>query len=276
MQAISSRVPTDAESTDIDVLGWMSRAALELIGQAGIGYSFDPLVENVPDAYAEAAKYLACVLSLRSAFVIRIAEDCTHVYRVTITSPEMILLRQVAPFLERLGPVWLSRWVMKNSPVRNVRRIVQIGDVLHERSLEIFQAKRAAIEAGDDTDSKDIMSILCMCRFSLFHLLACHNCTVRANMAASGEDRLPEDQLLGQMSCVSPKALRGSVRMQMITMFPGPLSSRQWTPRQTPWRVRYSCSQNIHKCRRNCGARSSTRRRMATNWITINCMLYRT
>lgn len=63
MQAISSRVPTDAESTDIDVLGWMSRAALELIGQAGIGYSFDPLVENVPDAYAEAAKYLACVLS---------------------------------------------------------------------------------------------------------------------------------------------------------------------------------------------------------------------
>lgn len=75
----------------------------------------------------------------------------------------MILLRQVAPFLEHIGPIWLRRWVMKNSPVRNVRRIVQIADVMHERSLEIFQAKRAAIEAGDDTDSKDIMSILCMC-----------------------------------------------------------------------------------------------------------------
>lgn len=62
MQAISSRVSAHAESTaDVDVLGWMSRAALELIGQAGIGHSFDPLIEDVPDSYAEAAKYLACV-----------------------------------------------------------------------------------------------------------------------------------------------------------------------------------------------------------------------
>lgn len=42
----------------------MSRAALELIGQGGIGYSFDPLIEDVSDAYADAAKYFVCVLSL--------------------------------------------------------------------------------------------------------------------------------------------------------------------------------------------------------------------
>lgn len=163
----------------------------------------------------------------------------------------MILLRQAAPFLEHLAPIWLRRWIMKNSPVHNVRRIVQIADVMHERSLEIFQAKRAAIEAGDDTDSKDIMSILRMCRFPLrvVHLLMCHNYTVRANMAASGEDRLPEDQLLGQMSCVHPMTVRGLVRMQIITTFSEPLSSRRWTLRLTPRRVRYNCSQSIHKCR---------------------------
>ncbi|KAL1946273.1 hypothetical protein VTO73DRAFT_15400 [Trametes versicolor] len=162
-KAVSARMTTRAEGTDVDVLGWMSRAALELIGQAGIGYSFDPLIEDVPDAYAETVKHFA----------------------VAATSPEMLLLRQAAPFLKHIGPAWLRRWVMERSPILNVRHIVQIADVLHERSLEIFQAKRAAIEAGEDTDSKDIMSIL-----------------VRANVAASDEDRLPEDQLLGQMSTI--------------------------------------------------------------------------
>lgn len=57
-------MPTHSESSDIDVLGWMSRAALELIGRGGIGYSFDPLIEDVSDAYADAAKYFVCVLFL--------------------------------------------------------------------------------------------------------------------------------------------------------------------------------------------------------------------
>ena len=30
----------------IDVLSWMTRTALELIGQSGLGYSFDPLIED--------------------------------------------------------------------------------------------------------------------------------------------------------------------------------------------------------------------------------------
>nr|BED42983.1 cytochrome P450 monooxygenase [Trametes versicolor] len=163
IEAISSRVPTHSEGAGVDVLGWMSRAALELIGQAGIGYSFDPLTEDKPDAYADAVKNFAPVT----------------------TASEILLLRQLAPFFERLGPAWLHRWVMEKMPVRNVRRAVQITDALYERSLEIFRTKKAALEAGEDTDAKDIMSIL-----------------LRANMEASGEDQLPEDQLLGQMSTI--------------------------------------------------------------------------
>ncbi|OJT02968.1 Cytochrome P450 6a2 [Trametes pubescens] len=163
IDAVSSRVPAHAEGTGIDILGWMSRAALELIGQAGIGYSFDPLTEDVPDAYADAVKNFAPVT----------------------TASEILLFRQLVPFFERLAPAWFHRWVMEMSPVRNVRRTVQITDALYERSLEIFRTKKAALEAGEDTDSKDIMSIL-----------------LRANMEASGEDQLPEDQLLGQMSTI--------------------------------------------------------------------------
>jgi len=37
----------------IDVLSWVSRTALELIGQSGFGYSFDDLTEDaVPHPYA--------------------------------------------------------------------------------------------------------------------------------------------------------------------------------------------------------------------------------
>ncbi|EIW55304.1 cytochrome P450 [Trametes versicolor FP-101664 SS1] len=149
--------------TDIDILGWMSRAALELIGQAGIGYSFDPLTEDVPDAYAEAIKDFAPVM----------------------TSPGMLLIRQAGPYVGHLGPAWLRRWIIEKLPLRDMRRLIQVTDALHERSLDIFQAKKAAVEVGDDTDAKDIMGIL-----------------LRENMKASGEDRLPEDQLIGQMSII--------------------------------------------------------------------------
>ena len=46
------------------MLVWMSRTALELIGQAGLGYSFDPLVSESPDEFAIAVKSFGLV-SLR-------------------------------------------------------------------------------------------------------------------------------------------------------------------------------------------------------------------
>ena len=37
---------------------WMGRTALELIGQGGLGYSFDPLTKNQENAYGQALKDL--------------------------------------------------------------------------------------------------------------------------------------------------------------------------------------------------------------------------
>ena len=37
----------------------MGRTALELVGQAGLGYSFDPLVEDSTDTYGTALKNFA-------------------------------------------------------------------------------------------------------------------------------------------------------------------------------------------------------------------------
>lgn len=58
--AIEKRV--SGAPAEIDMLNWMGRTALELIGQAGLGYSFDPLKDDVtPDVYAEAIKQYVSV-----------------------------------------------------------------------------------------------------------------------------------------------------------------------------------------------------------------------
>ncbi|KAI0716435.1 cytochrome P450 [Earliella scabrosa] len=158
--AISSRIGD--ELRDVDILGWMGRGALELIGQTGIGYSFDPLTEDVADAYAEAVKSFA----------------------PEATSSEMMLLRQATPFVNGLGPAWLRRWIVERLPFRSLQSMLHVSDTLHARSTEIFEAKKATADT-DKPGTKDIISIL-----------------LKANQEASDDDRLTDDQLLGQMSSI--------------------------------------------------------------------------
>ncbi len=46
---------------EVDILRWVGRAALEMIGQGGLGFSFDPLREA---AVEDALKDLVCVFPL--------------------------------------------------------------------------------------------------------------------------------------------------------------------------------------------------------------------
>ena len=55
-KAVEDRVGGHTEPVEVDMLSWMGRTALELIGQAGLGYSFDPLVADTPDDFASAIK----------------------------------------------------------------------------------------------------------------------------------------------------------------------------------------------------------------------------
>lgn len=46
---------------EVDMIKWMGRIALELVGQGGMGHSFDPLVEGSQDTLTEAVKALTYV-----------------------------------------------------------------------------------------------------------------------------------------------------------------------------------------------------------------------
>ncbi|KAJ3559692.1 hypothetical protein NM688_g189 [Phlebia brevispora] len=161
--AISAQ--SDTQGKEIDILNWMSRTALELIGQGGLGYSFDPLVTTAHNSYGDSLKALLPTLARCTAF------------------------RMFAHFGSKLGPPSLRRLLVRLIPNRDIQQLREIVDTMDYQSRNILNGKRSALRAGDEAvkqqvgEGKDIMSIL-----------------LRANMATSENDKMSEDELLGQMS----------------------------------------------------------------------------
>ncbi|KAI0642567.1 cytochrome P450 [Trametes meyenii] len=160
VKAISQRVHNAPQT--IDMLEWMGRTALEIIGQAGMGHSFDPLVSDAAsDPFTLAAKDF-----LPLSF-----------------TPEMMLVRQASPLLTKLGPAWLRRWIVDHIPIARTQKLKEVVDTLHKTSVRIIGEKKAAINKGEYGAGKDIMSVL-----------------LQANMAADETERLPDEQIVGQIN----------------------------------------------------------------------------
>ncbi|KAF9479975.1 cytochrome P450 [Pholiota conissans] len=151
------------------IMTWMTRTALELIGQSGLGYSFDPLTEDGKQhPYSKAAKQLI---------------------------PSMFKLNMVVAYLllplSKIGPAKFRRFMIDITPWKDLHAVRDIIDVLHNTSVEIYESKKKALEDGDEAlanqigRGKDIMSIL-----------------MRANMTASKEEGLTREELLGQMTAL--------------------------------------------------------------------------
>nr|VWO96279.1 Uncharacterized protein [Ganoderma boninense] len=134
VDAISLRIGDD--EGDVDILQWMSRVALELIGQTGLGHSFDPLTQDTSSAYSDAVKHFAPVA----------------------TSGEMVLLRQLTPLVGSLGPAWLRRWLVEKVPIAGVQKLINISDTLHLQASELLRDKKSTLSVNGATN--DIMSIL--------------------------------------------------------------------------------------------------------------------
>ncbi|KAF8968134.1 cytochrome P450 [Flammula alnicola] len=157
----------------VDVVSWMTRLALELIGQSGLGYTFDTLEEgSIPHPFGAASKQLA----------------------TTSTQSTLSQLAQhmLIPTVARLGSRRFRRFLVDSVPSEILHKMRDIVDVLHNTSVEIFESKKKALEAGDEALSaqigrgKDIISIL-----------------MKANMKASDEEKLSEEELLGQITSLT-------------------------------------------------------------------------
>ncbi|KAI0789862.1 cytochrome P450 [Abortiporus biennis] len=152
-------------SQEVDVLDWTTRTALEIIGQGGLGYSFDPLVEERPDPAAEAVKALEPTLF------------------------PMYILRVFMPHIVKIGSPKFRRTILEWTPYPRLQRLKDITDTLENTVTRILQQKKTALAAGEKAvtqqvgEGKDILSIL-----------------LKANMDVPEADQVPESELLGHMS----------------------------------------------------------------------------
>ncbi|EJF60519.1 cytochrome P450 [Dichomitus squalens LYAD-421 SS1] len=164
-RAVEGQIRGHNGPVEVDMLVWMSRTALELIGQAGLGYSFDPLVSDTPDEFATAIKMFGPAIV------------------------KMNHLRRILPYLPEIGPPTFRAKLVDMFPHDGVQETKRFIDTMYRRSLEIYRGKLQALRQGDEAVAKqvgeghDIMSIL-----------------IRANTAAADEDKLPEEEVIAQIS----------------------------------------------------------------------------
>ncbi|KAI0055540.1 cytochrome P450 [Artomyces pyxidatus] len=150
---------------EVDMLDWFGRLALELIAQGGLGYTFNSL-----DADAEENEFGKAIKE----------------YIPTISTLQ--IFRPFFPLISR-WPSWLLRFGANFVPLPMVHNIIRVTDIMHRYTKEVFDAKKALLEKGDGLfqqqlgEGKDIISVL-----------------MQRNGDASEEDRLPDDEILGQMT----------------------------------------------------------------------------
>ncbi|KAJ7931394.1 cytochrome P450 [Mycena leptocephala] len=151
---------------EVDILLWNTRTALELVGQAGLGHSFDALVDDEIPPYIQSVKKLGVTLQ-------KMALAATYIlpWAVTIGSPKF------------------RRFIVDVVPWKILHDGVAIVDILYSTAVNIYNTKKAALEAGDEVvcsqiaKGKDIISIL-----------------MKDNSNASSNESLSEDEIIGQLN----------------------------------------------------------------------------
>ncbi|KAI3608726.1 cytochrome p450 [Moniliophthora roreri] len=148
---------------EIDVLSWMGRTGLELLGRGGLGYSFDNMEnEHKPHPFAEAMKSLFPILG-RLAW----AQYLILPYAMRVSTPS---LRR-----------FVSRWL----PWKDFQEARAVSNSIWGMSKSIYEdRKRALAEDGvSETDGRDILSLM-----------------MKENMNSSSGERLREEEMIGQMA----------------------------------------------------------------------------
>ncbi|KAF9261474.1 cytochrome P450 [Marasmius fiardii PR-910] len=147
---------------EIDMLSWMGRTALELIGQSGFGYSFDSLTDE-----EHAHPYVGAMKGMSPLF------SRAHFAR-----------KYILPYIARIGTPSMRSFVARFLPSKDFQEGKHMADYMWALSKEIFEAKSDSTNRlGKELGGRDIMSVL-----------------LQENEKASEEDRLDDDELIAQMS----------------------------------------------------------------------------
>ncbi|KAK7682256.1 hypothetical protein QCA50_014843 [Cerrena zonata] len=132
------------KTATVDIMEWLARAALELIGQGGLGVSMDSLGDPTPNPLADSIKMM-----------IPATADLSE-------------LQFLFEYFKYLGPSWFKRILARLVPSATAQRLRRAIDDVEAESKKILTEKRAGLEAGNKdvvhefSEKKDVMSILRM------------------------------------------------------------------------------------------------------------------
>ena len=146
------------------MLTWMARTALELMGQAGLGYSFDPLERDSTDPYGHALKNLTYAASTHPLMFWPGVNAGLFADSPALQS--LLIYRKITVVARTLLPTWINRAIVDMFPKGTaLHSIKETVDTMSSRSREIYHAKKLALEKGDAevtkqvAEGKDVMSI---------------------------------------------------------------------------------------------------------------------
>ncbi|KAJ3823087.1 cytochrome P450 [Lentinula raphanica] len=183
--ALTKRLHNHSPIQEVDILSWMGRTALELMGQAGLGYSFDPLTdEDSAHPYSKVIKELLRVPSTPMKDDPQLTQNDF--------SPTMTRLQfwqfNVLPYISWIGTPSYRRLIVNLLPWRDLHHLRDMVDYMYHVAQTIYEGKKRALEMGDEAvvlqvgGGKDVVSVL-----------------MKENMRASAQDRLEDTEVISQL-----------------------------------------------------------------------------
>ncbi|KAI9458417.1 cytochrome P450 [Lactarius psammicola] len=148
---------------EINIAEWTGKLAIEIIGQAGLGYSFGTL-EGRNDEYCRALKE----------------------WMPTVSS--LAVHRNLFPYVYKIFHPKILKLVGRMLPWPKLNHLMDLSEILNAEARRIYETKRRLLELDDDAtvkqveEGKDILGLL-----------------MRASAAESEDGRLSEEELIAQM-----------------------------------------------------------------------------
>ncbi|PPQ73814.1 hypothetical protein CVT26_012155 [Gymnopilus dilepis] len=177
---------------EMDILDGLTRTALELISQGGMGHTFNSFDENSKE-FSEFHEALKDVL------------------------PAASRLFYLLPYLEswrKIRPVWLRRTLAKiaySLPWPSLRYFMNAVNTMHPVCARVFDEKRDALEKGGmealastTSGGRDLTTLLSECARKVRRLNAADTTSslVQANVEAEEQDRMPDEIVVANISSI--------------------------------------------------------------------------
>ncbi|KAH9166702.1 cytochrome P450 [Lactarius sanguifluus] len=149
---------------EINIADWIGRFALELIGEAGLGYSFGTL-EGRNDEY------------------------CRALNEWMPTMSSLAVYRNLFPYVHKVFHPTILKFVGRMLPWPKLNHLMDISETMNAGARRIYETKKRLLELGDDAtikqvgDGKDILGLL-----------------MQTCAAESESDRPSEEEVLAHMT----------------------------------------------------------------------------